>query len=334
MQNKRVIVPNYGDAHVLQVVEDEIPQPQPGQVRVKVLAAGVAYGDILRRRGVFAPKPPFTPGYDLVGIVDHLGGGVSSDYQGQMVAALPITGGYAEYICLPVTELAPLPEDVDPALAVCLVLNYVTAYQILHRAAQVKTGERILVHGAAGGVGSALLQLAQLESLEVFGTASSPKHALVSNLGATPIDYRNQDFVESIKSLTGEGVDVVCDPLGGSSLLRSIKTLRPGGRLITFGMQNILGEGKLSTLGNTIYAFLVNLVTRKRSVRIYNITRPKYSSLEWCLQDLSKLLHLWTQDRLAPILAERIPLVEAVRAHELFEGGSVVGKIVLIPGEK
>jgi NADPH:quinone reductase-like Zn-dependent oxidoreductase len=330
MPYKRIIVSRYGEPDVLQMVEERVPEPQQGQVRVKILAAGVAWGDILRRRGVSAPRPPFTPGYDLVGLVDKVGDGVSTVGEGQMVAALPITGGYAEYICLPATELVAVPAEVDPATAVCLVLNYVTAYQILHRAAQVQPGERILIHGAAGGVGTALLQLAGLAGLEMYGTASSGKHAWITSLGATPIDYKTEDFVERINALTGTGVDVVCDPIGGRSLGRSYRTLRPGGRLIAYGVHAIFTEGKARAIGGMVWASLRNLVPDKRSVRMYNITRPKYSSPEWCQEDLAKILDLWTQGQIKPILAERIPLVEAARAHELLEKGAVVGKIVLV----
>jgi NADPH:quinone reductase-like Zn-dependent oxidoreductase len=330
MEYKRLIVSRYGGPEVLQVVEDKIPEPQPGQVRVKVLAAGVAWGDILRRRGISAPSPPFTPGYDLVGVVDRVGEGVTAVSEEQMVAALPITGGYAEFICLPATELVPVPADLDPAIALCLVLNYVTAYQILHRAAQVRPGERILVHGAAGGVGTALLQLAGLEGAEMYGTASSGKHELVASLGATPVDYRREDFVDRINALTDTGVDVVCDPIGGRSIWRSYKTLRRGGRLIAYGVHSIFTEGKVKTIGGLMLASILNLVPDKKSVRLYNITRPKYSSPEWCRGDLAKIFDLWRQGKIKPIVAERIPLAEAARAHELLENSAVMGKIVLI----
>jgi NADPH:quinone reductase-like Zn-dependent oxidoreductase len=333
MLYQRVVVPRYGDPDVLQVVEDDIPEPEAGQVRVRILAAGVAWGDILRRRGVSAPSLPFTPGYDLVGVIDRVGEGAVHFKEGQMVAALPITGGYAEYICLPETELVQLPDGVDPAEAVCLVLNYVTAFQILHRAAQVQKGELILVHAAAGGVGTALLQLARLDGLETYGTASLPKHDLVKSLGAMPIDYRGEDFVQRLLSLEEGGVNVVCDPLGGMSLLKSYRALRGRGRLISYGVQTIFSEGAVKTIGGIILASLLNIVPDRRTVRFYNITRSKYSTLEMCRKDLSRLVDYWKQGEIKPILAGRIPLVEAARAHQLLEAREVTGKIVLIPGD-
>jgi NADPH2:quinone reductase len=164
----RIIVTHYGGPDELQVVEEECPEPGRGEVRVRMLATGVALPDLLMREGVHpeTPRLPFTPGWDLVGVVDRLGGGVSGIEPGQMVAALPISGAYAEFICLPQGELVPAPSGLDPAEAVSLVLNYITAYQILHRSAQVRPGQRVLIHGAAGGVGTALLQLGRLAGLE------------------------------------------------------------------------------------------------------------------------------------------------------------------------
>ena len=190
---------------------------------------------------------PFTPGEDIVGVVDKLGEGVSTVEPGQMVAGVTFgdAGGYAEFICLPASELVPVPSGVDPAEAVCLVVNYLTAHMAMHRTANVRSGERILVHGAAGGVGSALLELGKLAGLEMYGTASKYNHELVSALGATPIDYRTEDFVERIRSLTGDGVDAVFDPIGGArQIWRSYRALRKGGRLVWFGMAATTKAGR------------------------------------------------------------------------------------------
>ena len=175
MRHKRIIVAHYGGPDALQVVEEECPEPKHGEVRVRVLAAGVSLPDIMAREGVHPETPPvpFTPGWDLVGVVDRLGNGVSGIEPGQMVAALPISGAYAEFVCLPQRELGPVPSGLDAAEAVSLILNYVTAYQMMHHSAKVKPGQRVLIHGAAGGVGTALLQLGRLAGLEMYGTCSS-----------------------------------------------------------------------------------------------------------------------------------------------------------------
>src|SRR5499426_2474831 len=196
MKHSRILVTHYGGPDALRVVEEESPEPGYGEVRVRVQAAGVSLPDIMAREGVHpeTPRPPFTPGWDLVGAVDRLGAGVSGVELGQIVAAMPIHGAYAEFICLPRRELVPVPSGLDATEAVSLILNYITAYQMLHRSAHVRSGQRALVHGAAGGVGSALLQLGRVAGLELYGTCSSRSARAVSDLGAVPIDYQHEDF--------------------------------------------------------------------------------------------------------------------------------------------
>src|SRR5512147_2397423 len=201
MRHTRIIVTHYGGPDALRVIEEECPEPKDGEVRVRVLAAGVALPDIMAREGIHPETPPvpFTPGWDLVGVVDRLGNGVSGLEPNQIVAALPISGAYAEFVCLPQRELVPVPSGLDAAEAVSLILNYVTAYQMLHRSAKVRSGQRVLIHGAAGGVGSALLQLGRLAGLEMYGTCSSRGASAVTDLGGIPIDYQHQDFVAEIR---------------------------------------------------------------------------------------------------------------------------------------
>jgi NADPH:quinone reductase len=249
VRHTRIIVTHYGGPDALRVVEEECPEPKIGEVRVRVLAAGVSLPDVMAREGVHPETPPvpFTPGWDLVGVVDRLGDGVAGIEPGQIVAALPIHGAYAEFVCLRQPELVPVPSGLDAAEAVSLVLNYITAYQMMHRSAQVRPGQRVLIHGAAGGVGTALLQLGRLAGLDMYGTCSSPSAPAVSGLGGIPIDYQHQDFVKEIHRLTSEGVDVVFDPIGGTHLWHSRKALRPGGRVVGYGLRSSLrGEGLAS----------------------------------------------------------------------------------------
>jgi NADPH2:quinone reductase len=236
MKHTRIIVSHYGGPKELRVEAEECPEPRHGEVRVRVLAAGVALPDIMMREGIHPETPalPFTPGWDLVGVVDRLGTGVAGIEPGRIVAALPISGGYAQFICLPQRELIPVPAGVDAAEAVSLILNYVTAYQMLHRSATVKAGQRVLIHGAAGGVGSALLQLGRLAGLGMYGTCSSRGAAAVSELGGIPIDYQRQDFVDEIRRLTGDGVDAVFDGIGGTHIWRSRRAHRRGGRAVAY----------------------------------------------------------------------------------------------------
>ena len=335
MKYKRVVISRYGGPEVLRVVEDELPEPGTGKVRVKILAAGVAFADVLMREGLYpgVPPIPFSPGYEVVGVVEKLGPGVLRLKLGQVIAALTVHGGYGEFLCLPAEELVPMPSALDPVEAVSVVLNYVTAYQILHRIACVKPRERVLIHGAAGGVGTALLQIGSLAELEMYGTASKSKHELVSALGGNPIDYRSEDFVLRIRNLTGDGVDAVFDPIGGRHYWRSYKTLRAEGRLIGFGFSSVL-TGKRFRSARIAFSFLqfwlLKHLPGSRKAIVYGINSLRKCKPEWFRQDLTALFDLLLWGKIKPIIAERIPLVDAARAHRLLEKAAVRGKIVLI----
>ena len=256
-----------------------------------------------------------------------------------MVAALPIHGVYAQYICLPESELTPVPAGVDPAEAVSLALNYVTAHQMIHRVAHASAGQRALIHGAAGGVGTALLQLGRLMGLEMYGTASLADHHIVSDLGATPIDYRKSDFVEEIGRLTGDGVDIVFDGVGETNVWRSFQALRPGGRVIAYGFTSFLQKGQLAggmryrlrgILRPAWYALRAFVSPGRRRILPYSIQYLKRWRPAWFREDLSTLLNLLRDKKIKPMIADRIPLSEARRAQELIGGGSVRGKLVLV----
>src|SRR5918994_1292131 len=243
---KRVVVEQFGGPEVLRVVEEGDPRPGPGEVRVRVLAAGVSFTDAQLRAGTYlgVPKPPFTPGYELVGVVEELGPGCSRLHEGDRIAALTVWGADAERVCVPEVNAVEVPQDLDPAEVVSLVLTYMTAYQLLHRIAMVKSGETVLVHGAAGRVGTAVLELGALAGVRAYGTASASDRATVERLGAVPIDYQNEDFLARVREMTGDGVDVVLDGIGGAVSLRSFRALRPGGRLVVFGRHNTLAHGR------------------------------------------------------------------------------------------
>jgi NADPH:quinone reductase-like Zn-dependent oxidoreductase len=274
--------------------------------------------------------------------VDRLGDGVSEIEPGQMVAALPISGAYAEFVCMPQRELVPVPAGLDPAEAVSLVLNYVTAYQMLHHSAKVRPGQRVLIHGAAGGVGSALLQLGRLAGLEMYGTCSSQNASAVSDLGGIPIDYRNLDFVKEIHRLTSDGVDVVFDGIGGSHVWRSREALRRGGKVVAYGFTGSLSGGR-SVSGATsgrhrfreaaiLGRYIVGswIVPGRKRVVPYSIQTLKRLRPALFRQDLITLLGLLQQQKIKPLIAQRFPLAEARRAHELLGQGGVTGKIVLV----
>jgi NADPH2:quinone reductase len=239
---------------------------------------------------------------------------------------------------MPEKELVPVPDDVDPVEAVSLVLNYVTGYQMMHRTAKVSQGQRVLIHAAAGGVGSAPIQLGQLAGLEMYGTASSKNHNLVTSLGGVPIDYKNVDFVEEILHLTNDGVDVVFDGIGGRHGWRSYRALRRGGRVVAYGLTSTLKKGGLShgkrgrIHGQPIIAAqiaLSHLIPDRKRITLYSIQTLKRFKPAYFREDLDALFSLLARGAIKPTIAARFPLEEIGRAHELLAEG-VRGKIVLV----
>lgn len=339
MKNHRIIIPRKGGPTVLQLIEEPIPVPKPGEVLVHVLCAGVAAADLAMREGVYpgkTPKIPFTPGYDICGVIEKVGEGVLHLQAGQRVVALTVVGGYCEYLCLPATQLFVVPKGIDSTQVTALVLNYLTAWQMLHRFARVQPGERILVHGAAGGAGSALLELGRLAGLELYGTASAGKQEFVKQLGATPIDYTKQNFAKEIKHLTRSGVDAVFDPIGGAHWRQSYQTLRSGGRLVVYGLGTAMTGGRVSIL-----KFLAALLTMPRysPLTVFNDNKAVVGYFihtlvqqrpEWFSSDLAHLIDLLAQGKISPVVGERVPLAEAALAHEMMGKKAVMGKIVLI----
>lgn len=331
----KIIIYERGGPEVLRFVEEPIPLPGAGEARVRVAAAGVSAYDVMLRGHRFPgfTKVPYTPGCDFVGLVDQLGDGVEGLEPGQRVAASTGLGdgGYSEFICVSADSLVPVPDGVDPAEAVCLPANYLTAHLAMHGTAEVESGERILVHGAAGGVGSALLELGSLAGLEMYGTASAHNHQLVEQLDAKPIDYRTEDFVERIRAYTGNGVDVVFDPIGGwRQLWRSHRALRKGGRLVWFGVAATKSHGIGVIPASLAMQGLLKLVPDGRHAPMMaNAGTMAGGENAWYRRTLTELLDYLAAGKIHPVVAERIPLAEASRAHELIERGGYAGKVVL-----
>jgi NADPH:quinone reductase-like Zn-dependent oxidoreductase len=311
----------------------DIPAPSPGQARVRVEAAGVSYGDLLFQRGVVpgGPKPPFVPGCDLTGTVESVGAGVTGVRPGDRVTALVVSGGYSTAVNLPADRLVRVPDGLEPVHVAAVTLNYFIAHQMLHRVAQVRPGQRIVVHGASGGVGLAFLQLAEMiGGLTVWGTCSQANADLVRKRGAIPIDYRTQDFV-SVVEAAGDAVDAVFDPIGGTHFRRSYRLLRPGGRLVAYGQNDALRDGKNSRRVGAI-GFLGGVIAPKlvpdgRKTGFYNAWSLE-SQPNAYRDDLAEVLALLSASRIAPRSISVMPLQEAAKAFQSLQDGAA-GKIVL-----
>ncbi len=332
MRNRRAVIARRGGPEALAIVEEDLPRPGPGEIQVRVLASGVAYGDVLKRRGLVPgqPRMPFTPGYDLVGDVEEVGPGVGAFRPGDRVAALVGNGANAERVRFPAARAVAAPLDVDPAQALCLVLNYVTAWQMLHRVAEVPRHGRILVHGAAGGVGTALLDLARLASVQAVGTASGAKHAVVDGFGGVPIDYRREDFVARVRALAPEGVEAAFDPIGGRHLVRSRRTLRRGGRLVAYGISSALAQGRAELALTFLLLAAWRILPGGRPVTFYGVGATAGSTPENVREDLGRLLGLLAGGHLHPLVGARLQLDEVARAHAMVERAEVTGKVVLV----
>ncbi|MGD8368239.1 MAG: medium chain dehydrogenase/reductase family protein [Desulfobacterales bacterium] len=335
MPYRRVVIRQYGPPEVLEVVEEpDLPEPGAGQVRVKVLAASASYTDTMIRKGAYPEvreKPPFALGYDMVGVVDKLGRGAGRFQVGDRVCDLTVIGAYSEYLCVDEDRLVSVPDAVDPGEAVSLVLSYMTAYQMIHRTAKVQPGRTIFVQGASGAVGSALLALAQLDGIRVYGTASAASHGRLSRFGATLIDYRREDFVERLRAKVPGGVDAAFDALGLKSFKRSLKTVRRGGTLVAYGFTHSVDRGKAAVVFDFLGFKLMALMPGARRKTFYSITAVRDRHPDWFAQDLTALFGLLAEKRIKPVIWKRLPLSAAREAHELIERSEPKGKIILLP---
>ena len=336
---KRVVIDRFGGPEVVSVADECEPTPGVGEVRVHVLASGVSLSDAQMRAGTYlgGPKPPFTPGYELVGIVDELGPDCSRLRVGERIGALMQWGANAESVCVPEKYAVDVPEDIDPAEVLSLIFIYMTAYQLLHRAARARRGETVLVHGAAGRVGTALLELGALAGLRMYGTASARDRATVERLGAVAIDYRNEDFLARVRDLTGDGVDIVLDAIGGAVSLRSFRALRSGGRLVVYGRHATIAHGTknwpavFEWYAGTAAVAILGLLSPGRRVMSYRIQKLRVHPQDWFAEDFRALLALLRGHAIHPVVADRMPFSEARRAHEMLESTAAVGKLVLVP---
>ena len=325
---RAVMLTAKGNPEVLREVELPVVEPGAGEVRVAVRATGAGGTDILMRRGFYpyAPRKPFVPGYEVVGVVEALGAGVTIPAIGKRVAALVVHGGYAEKLVRPADQFVPVPDGVDDATAVALILNYTTAWQAVHRIAEVKPGDSVLVNGANGGIGTAMLEILRLAGARTIGAASAQRHDLIRSLGATPIDGRSGAIDADVRRIVPQGVDVTLDNLGGSFAGQNVRATRKGGLVVGIGFAAT--NNGLMAVPVSLTQLFVGAMLAGRRATFFGITQLYRKDPRPFREDLAKLFELARNGALAPRIAVRLPLLAARQAAELMERGGIEGKIV------
>ncbi|WP_030208269.1 medium chain dehydrogenase/reductase family protein [Streptomyces sp. NRRL S-87] len=343
MSNERlvqVVLPGIVEPEDLQIRRASVPKPGPGQLVIAMEATGVSFAEQQMRRGRYYDQPPFpfVPGYDLVGRVLSTGQGVAPELAGRRVAALVKVGGWASHVLVDAKDAVEVPDGLTAAQAETVVVNGITAWQMLHRTARVRAGQTILVHGASGGVGSVLVQLARAAGVKVIGTASARHHEALRELGVTPIDYRVGNVAARTRELVPGGVDAVFDHVGGRSVVDSWQLLAPGGTLVSYGSASTrddTGSKQMPVLKILARTWLWNALPNGRRAHFYNI----WAGRAWnkdrfrtrLRTDLTEVFAALQRGDITARIAARLPLAKAAEALKLAESGTVTGKIVLTP---
>jgi NADPH:quinone reductase len=332
-RNRVVQVRRFGGPDGLEIIDAPLPTAGRGEVRVRVLASSLEYTDTLIRRHVYpqtaARRPPFVLGYGVVGQIDQLGDGVRDFQIGDRVADMTVLGSNADYRTLQADHLTRVPAGVDAAEAATVILSWTTAYQLLHRAARVQPGQRVLVQGAAGAVGQALLVLGKIAGLELWGTGRSEHASLIRELGATAIDYQREDFTR----LAPGGFDVVFDGVGEDGYRRSFAALKRGGLLCAYGYSAGVQEQRrmLTMLMWIGRLYLWRWLPGGKRARFYSINIMRARHPGYFREDLERLFGLLAARSIQPRVAERMSFDEVIEAHRRLEAGGLNGKLVLCP---
>ena len=330
---KSAVLTQFGTPEVVQIQSKFIPEPAADEIRVKVAAAGLAFADIKMRHGVYpgAPKTPFTPGYDFSGVVDAVGKNVKEFAVGDHCLGLSFVGSQAEYLTLKTDYVAKVPADLDPVVGASMALNYLTAYQMLERQAKLSPGDTVLIHGGAGGVGTALLDLLKDQGYKIYATASAGKHDIVRSYGATPIDYRTESFVDILQA--AGGADAVFDHIGGKHLLMSADAAKAGGRVISYGFLSAV-NGDSNVMAQTFKAVTKLKFFSRVKPFFYAILTPGFNQKKYIAQDLEVLAGKIVSGELKPVIGKVLPLEQVAEGHRMLESAEVSGKIVLAVDEE
>ena len=334
---RRVAITKAGSPSVLKILEMPMPVPKEGEVCIEVHFAGINFADTLMRLGLYQPRPPFpfTPGYELSGTIHSIGEGVSNFEVGQRVVAAMPTGGQSSHVAVKTSRVIPVPDDMGLDAAAAMPVTYLTAHHMLHYLGHMKKGDTVLIHGGAGGVGTAALQLCQWAGIErVWATASGSKSEIIEKFGGIAIDRHNEDFVEIVKSATdGRGVDHILDPIGGDNLTRSLSVLAEGGRLYTYGMSAAAPSSKRSL----IRAFLawrkipkfdpLKLMTRNRGV--FGVHMGTWKDEDAMSEQLYKIMEGIKLGHLKPVIDSVFDAEDVADAHQYIHDAKNIGKVLL-----
>lgn len=334
---RQAVIPRHGGPEVFELRDGPDPVPGEGEIRIRVRAAGINFADILARIGLYpdAPKPPLVVGYEVAGVVEAVGVGVTALHEGDRVVALTRFGGYADCVVVPAPQVYRFPDRLSDAEAAAVPVTYLTAAIALYRMAAVTSGETVLVHNAGGALGIAATQLARLKRATVIGTASAAKHDALRSFGVElAIDYRHGNVDAEVRRFTkGRGVDVILDPIGGDSFGASYRMLAPLGRLVMLGISSMSGERRntLRVLQSwwAMKSFSpLSLINRNRGVFGLNVGHLWGERRQ--LQPLMDLvLAELAASRLEPIVARTFPLERVADAHRYIHSRSNIGKVVL-----
>jgi NADPH:quinone reductase-like Zn-dependent oxidoreductase len=343
---RAVVITGHGPPEVLQVQERPDPPVGRGDVRIAVKAAGINFADTLARIGLYpdAPKVPCVLGYEVAGEIESVGEGVDSHQVGDRVIAGTRFNGQAELVTVPAGQALPLPKELSFEEGAAFPVNYGTAYAALVLMGGLKEGERVLVHAAAGGVGTAATQIAHRIGAEIFGTASASKHDAIREQGVEhAIDYRNLDFEQEVRRITGgDGLDVIMDALGPTSFRKDYRLLRPGGRLIMYGLSEVQsGSGKrdipaalrsLARMPLATMPWWKSLGVMNENKGVFGLNMLAWWDREGSLDRVTEpLLDGLNKGDLKPVVAEAFPFDRAPDAHRMIEERRNIGKVVLVP---
>lgn len=340
---RAMVVRRYGPPEVFESQQVPDLQPRPGEVLIRVKAIGVNFADLLQRMGVYpgVPKPPFIPGMEIAGIVERTAeGGKAAEgaplRPGEAVAAISGLNGYAEWIAVPAHQAFRLPSGMPFEDAAAMPVNYLTAYHSIVTMGNLQTGDRLLIHGAAGGVGVAAVQIARARGLVVFGTAGPAKQEYLRKLGVDhPIDHEKTDFVQAVRKFAPDGIEMVMDPIGGKSFSRSRKCLGPTGRLVIFGFSASVGSDGKRNWPKTIAAFAQTPIFHPLKLMSENLAVIGVSLGH--LQARGSLLHreideifkLYAAGKVKPMIGKSFPLAQAAAAHQYIQERKNIGKVIL-----